>query len=58
MENKTIAIMYDFDKRYSLFDNNNSNRLKTYIESNKRIPQEIISYTKLAKEASKKWKAN
>ena len=47
-------LKYDFDKIYSLFESNYSNQLKTYIDSNKRIPQEIISYTKLAKEASKK----
>ncbi len=51
--NDNRNLEYDFSKIFSLFDNNYSNRLKTYINSNKRIPQEIISYTKLVKEASK-----
>ena len=43
----------DFNKIYSLFENNYASKIKKYIEENKRIPQEIISFTILKKMAKK-----
>lgn len=43
----------DFNKVYSLFNNVYADKIRKYIEENKRIPQEIISFTILKQMAKR-----
>lgn len=44
----------DFNLIYKLFDEEYASRLKKYVEGNKRLPQEIVSYLQLKKVVEKR----